>query len=163
MTDTRGAQPESFAIQTGQPVLDDLQLRLKRARWPSAKDTDWSFGTDTGYLRDLTTYWQARYDWRAHEAELNRLSPFRARVDGKNIFFLHQRGSGRDHELIPTPLLLLHGWPDSFHRFHKVIDTLTNPAMAGHDITDSFDVVVPSQPGFAFTEHQPAADRPIKH
>jgi pimeloyl-ACP methyl ester carboxylesterase len=159
MTDTERIEPEPFPIQIGQTVLDDLQLRLKRTRWPSAKDTDWSFGTDTGYLRDLITYWQASYDWRAHEAQLNGLSPYRARVDGKSIFFVRERGRGPR----PTPLLLLHGWPDSFYRFHKVIDMFANPPAGGRELTDSFDVVVPSQPGFAFTELKPATERPIAH
>jgi microsomal epoxide hydrolase len=159
MSDKRRVEPESFPIQIGQPILDDLQLRLKRTRWPSPKDTDWSFGTDTAYLRDLIEYWQTSYDWRDHEARLNGLSPYQARVDGKNVFFVHQAGRGPQ----PTPLLLLHGWPDSFYRFHKVIGTLANPPTDGHELTDSFDVVVPSQAGFAFTEHKPATDRPIKH
>jgi pimeloyl-ACP methyl ester carboxylesterase len=49
------------------------------------------------------------------------------------------------------PLLLLHGWPDSFYRFHKVIPKFADPAGQGGDAQDVFDVVVPSLPGFAFT------------
>jgi len=46
------------------------------------------------------------------------------------------------------PLLLIHGWPDSFARFLKIIPLLTKQGAAGF----SFDVVVPSIPGFGFSE-----------
>lgn len=151
--------PQPFRVAVDKRVLDDLELRLHRARWPSQKATDWSSGTDTDYLRELVDYWGSKYDWRDHEARLNALEPQTVQLDGANVFFVHAPGRGPS----PMPLLLLHGWPDSFYRFHKVISTLSNPASSGRELTDSFDVVVPSLPGFAFTDAIRAAERPMRH
>ncbi len=142
-----------FRIEVDQAVLDDLEARLGRTRWTTVSDEPgWEHGTSAAYLRELVSYWRAGYDWRAHEARLNDLSHFKARVDENDIHFVHARGRGSR----PLPLLLLHGWPDSFDRFHKVIPTFVDPAGHGGDPDDAFDVVVPSLPGFAFTG-------PLKH
>jgi pimeloyl-ACP methyl ester carboxylesterase len=55
------------------------------------------------------------------------------------------------------PLILTHGWPDSFYRMYKLIPRLTDPASYGGDPADSFDVIVPSLPGFGFSDrpHRP--------
>jgi pimeloyl-ACP methyl ester carboxylesterase len=126
-----------FRINVSETVLADLRARLARTRWPDQpEDAGWSMGTDLGYVKRLVEHWQHRYDWRKHEAELNALPQFTADVDGTKLHFVHQRGSS------PKPaLLLLHGWPDSFYRFHKVVPLLA----------ESFDVVVPSLPGTGFS------------
>jgi len=60
-----------------------------------------------------------------------------------------------------VPLILFHGWPDSFYRYQKVIPLLTDPAAHGGDPADSFDVVVPSligDPGMSRSDRtQPLA------
>ena len=71
-------------------------------------------------------------------------------MDGVEIHLIHERGKGPD----PTPLLLLHGWPDSFYRYHKVISFLTDPASFGGDPNTTFDVIVPSIPGHGFSERR---------
>jgi pimeloyl-ACP methyl ester carboxylesterase len=150
---------QPFHINVEQGVIDDLQLRLQRTRWSSpTKEATWDFGTSAPYLQELVCYWRTRYDWRNHEAKLNTLAQFKADIDGANLHFVHVKGRGPR----PMPLLLLHGWPDSFYRFHKVIGPLSDPAGVGGDANDSFDVVVPSLPGFPFTgavlnatRHQP--------
>jgi len=115
---------QPFTIATPQATLDDLQERLARTIWPDeAEGVDWNYGTPLGYLKELVNYWQHSYDWRAQEAKLNQFAQFRAEVDGQNIHFIHVRGKGPN----PTPLLLIHGWPDSFYRFHKIIPLLTDP------------------------------------
>ena len=48
--------------------------------------------------------------------------------------------------------MLTHGYPDSFLRFSKVIPLLTDPEAHGGDPADAFDVVVPSLPGYGFSE-----------
>jgi epoxide hydrolase len=138
-----------FAIAVPQADLDDLQGRLARTRWiNAAQDDGWSYGIELGYMRELLDHWQQRYDWRSHEAALNRFAQFKAVVDGVGIHFIHERGKGSN----PTPLLLLHGFPDSFYRYHKVIDRLTDPAAYGGDPSTSFDVIVPSIPGTGFSD-----------
>jgi pimeloyl-ACP methyl ester carboxylesterase len=140
---------QPFTIAIPQATLDDLQERLARTRWiDAAKDDGWTYGIDQGYMRELVDHWQQGYDWRQHEAALNRFAQFRADVGGVGIHFIHERGKGPN----PTPLLLIHGFPDSFYRYHKVIDRLNDPAKYGGDPTTSFDVIVPSIPGTGFSD-----------
>lgn len=134
-----------FEINIPQSALDDLQRRLQNTRWPDeAPNSGWTMGTNLAYMKSLAHYWQHEYDWRVHEAKLNQFNHFKADVNGVNIHFIHERGKGPN----PTPILLLHGWPDSFYRYHHVIPLLTNPG----DANQSFDVIVPSLPGFGFSE-----------
>jgi epoxide hydrolase len=138
-----------FTIAVAQADLDDLQHRLAHTRWIDAAQEDgWTYGIDLDYMRELAAYWQQGYDWRQHEAALNRFAQFRAEVDGVNIHFIHERGNGPN----PTPLLLLHGFPDSFYRYHKVIERLTDPGSYGGDPNTAFDVIVPSIPGTGFSD-----------
>jgi pimeloyl-ACP methyl ester carboxylesterase len=140
---------QPFTIAVPQATLDDLHERLARTRWPDeAEQTGWTYGTNLSYLQELVQYWQHSYDWRAQEAQLNQFAQFRAQVDGQHIHFIHVRGKGPN----PTPLLLLHGWPDSFYRFHKIVPLLTDPASYGGNPEDAFDVLVPSLPGFGFSD-----------
>lgn len=135
---------EPFTIAVPEALLDDLARRLAGTRWPDEPEgAGWTYGTSLPYMRDLVDYWQHAYDWRRHEAYLNRFAHFRAEVDGVGVHFIHERGKGPD----PTPVLLLHGWPDSFYRYHRVIPILTDPA-------GSFDVVVPSIPGQGFSDRK---------
>jgi pimeloyl-ACP methyl ester carboxylesterase len=138
-----------FQIKVPQPVLTDLKKRLKQTRWPDeVKGANWDYGTNLGYLKKLVAYWQTKYDWRKQEAALNKFAHFKTKIDGFGLHFIHERGKGPH----PTPLLLTHGWPDSFYRFYKIIPMLTDPARCGGNPEDSFDVVVPSLPGYGFSE-----------
>jgi pimeloyl-ACP methyl ester carboxylesterase len=150
MRESPGATPtpRPYSIHVEEGVLDDLRQRLERTRWPRvAASTGWELGTSPAYLRELLDYWRTTYDWRREEAKLNAFAQFRVDIGGANLHFVHLKGAGPR----PLPLLLLHGWPDSFYRFHKVIPRFSDPAPAGGDPDDSFDVVVPSLPGFPLT------------
>ncbi|MBO9595399.1 MAG: epoxide hydrolase [Niabella sp.] len=139
----------TFRIEVSQSVLDDLQDRLQKTRWTDEPaDAGWNYGTNPAYLRELVTYWQKDYDWRRHEAMINTLPHFKTEIDGTGIHFIHVKGKGPD----PKPLLLTHGWPDSFLRFYKVIPMLTDPARFGGSADQSFDVIIPSLPGFGFSD-----------
>ncbi len=140
---------KTFKIDFSQALLEDLRLRLTLTRCPdvSASD-DWNFGTSPRYLRELTDYWKHRFDWRKQETRLNQLAHFRTTINGTGVHFIHERGQGPK----PLPLLLSHGWPDSFLRFEKIIPMLTNLVAYGGSADDSFDIVVPSLPGFGFSD-----------
>jgi microsomal epoxide hydrolase len=140
---------QPFTIQTPQAALDDLRDRLARTRWTrEVEGAGWDYGTNVGYMKEFVDYWQHQYDWRKHEAELNKFVHFKADVDGLGIHFIHERGKGPN----PLPLILTHGWPDSFYRYYKLIPMLTDPARFGGDPADSFDVIVPSLPGYGFSD-----------
>lgn len=140
---------QPFTIAIDQATLDDLHERLARTRWPDEVDgAGWDYGTNLGYMQELVQYWHTQFDWRAQEAKLNQFAQFRADIDGVGVHFLHERGTGPN----PLPLMLLHGWPDSFVRMHKIIPMLTDPASYGGDPADAFDVIVPSLSGFGFSD-----------
>jgi epoxide hydrolase len=140
---------DPFTIAVPQATLDDLRERLARTRWLDEADrSSWTYGIAQDYVKELAEYWQTTYDWRKHEAALNTFAHFKADVDGVGIHFIHEHGKGPN----PTPLLLIHGFPDSFYRYHKVIPLLTDPAKYGGDPSNSFDVIVPSIPGTGFSD-----------
>jgi pimeloyl-ACP methyl ester carboxylesterase len=139
----------SFEVSVTQEALADLRGRLARTRYPDeVSEAGWDYGTNLAYMRELVDYWRDGFDWRAQEKAINRLDHFRAEIEGFGIHFIHERGKGPD----PMPLVLTHGWPDSFFRFHKLVPMLTDPARYGGDPADSFDVVVPSLPGYGFSD-----------
>jgi pimeloyl-ACP methyl ester carboxylesterase len=140
---------ERFSIAVDEAVLDDLRLRLARTRWPDhVGDASWAYGADPAYLRDLVSYWRHAFDWRGQERALNRLGQFRARIGDLSIHFMHERGRGPH----PLPLILTNGWPSSFLEYVDVLPLLTDPGAHGGDPADAFDVVVPSLPGYGFSE-----------
>ncbi len=143
--------PEPFAPQTTPEAIEDLRARLRATRWPDApEDVGWSLGTDLDYLRELVAYWADGFDWPAQEAALARLPRFRTPVGGLGIHFVHARAVAPAGPVLP--LVLCHGWPDSFWRYSKVVSLLTDPGAHGADPADAFDVVVPDMPGFGYSD-----------
>jgi pimeloyl-ACP methyl ester carboxylesterase len=130
---------EQFTIRVDDAVLEDLRDRLARARIPDQiEGTGWDYGIPAAYVRELVEYWRDKYDWRAQEGLLNQFEHFRTTIDGQSMHFVHARCANPD----ALPLLLLHGWPGSFIEFLDVTSRLT----------DTFHVVVPSLPGYGFSE-----------
>jgi pimeloyl-ACP methyl ester carboxylesterase len=140
---------QPFSVELSDGILEDLWARLERTRWPDQVDgAQWDYGTELSYLRELVDYWLTGFDWRKQEQLLNRLPQFREKIDGLEVHFVHVRGTGPR----PFPLIVTHGWPSSFFEMYKIVGPLADPARHGGDPGDSFDVVVPSLPGFAFSE-----------
>ncbi|WP_405590266.1 epoxide hydrolase family protein [Streptomyces sp. NBC_01190] len=143
--------PEPFTVQASPEALADLRARLRATRWPDApEDAGWSLGTDLVYLRDLVAYWAEGFDWAAQEKALSAFPRFRARLDGFGIHYVHARAVNPAGPVLP--LVLCHGWPDSFWRYTKVIPLLTDPGAHGGDPADAFDVVVPDMPGYGYSD-----------
>lgn len=139
---------ESFTVAIPEQELEELQFRLRQARWADdLGNADWRYGVERGWLEDMVRYWADDYDWRTVETDINRLQNFKAIVDEVPIHFVHIRGRGPD----PIPLLLIHGWPWTFMDFHAMVGPLTDPTAHGGDPTDSFDLIIPSLPGFGFS------------
>src|ERR1043165_6312474 len=135
---------QPFRIGITEPTLDDLHLRLLRTRHRRVlKKGGWDGGSDPDYLLELLDYWREDFDWRAQERALNQLTQYIARIDDASVHYVHETGLGTG----ATPLLLLHGWPDSFLRYRGAIPHLVERVDEQDPI---FDVVVPSLPGFAF-------------
>ncbi len=142
-----GVKP--FQIHIEDRELKDLQERLQRTRWPDeVQGAGWEYGAELAYIKKLIEYWKTEYDWRATEKKLNAYRQFRVNIDGLNLHFIHEKGKGKN----PFPLIMTHGWPSSFVELVKLIPLLTDPANHGGDPDDSFDVVIPSLPGFGFSD-----------
>ena len=140
---------ERFTIDVPDAVLSDLARRLDGTRWPDEiENAGWDYGVNRAYLKGLTAYWLNGYSWRQQEAALNRLPHYRITLDGLHIHFIHQRGNGPK----PLPLIISHGWPGSFVEMVKLLPLLTDPAAYGGSAEDAFDVVIPSLPGFGFSD-----------
>jgi pimeloyl-ACP methyl ester carboxylesterase len=150
-------QPAPFRAPDSAAALEDLRSRLRSTRWPDApEDAGWSLGADVDYLRELVAYWIDGFDWSVQEATLASLPRFRVALGGLGglgIHFVHARAAAPTGPVFP--LVLSHGWPDSFWRYSKVIPLLTDPGAHGADPADAFDLVVPDMPGYGYS------DRPI--
>jgi pimeloyl-ACP methyl ester carboxylesterase len=150
--------PEAFTPPDSRAAIEDLQSRLRATRWPDApEDAGWALGTELGYLRELVDYWADEFDWPAQEARLAELPRFRAPANGLRIHFVHARAVASAEPVLP--IVLSHGWPDSFWRYSKVIPLLTDPGAHGADPADAFDVVVPDMPGYGYSDG-PAGEAP---
>ena len=145
--------PHPFTLSIDDEKLDELRARLVGARWPRVRpDAGWSMGVDEHFLRRVVDYWLNSFDWRQQEAALNRLPQFLTEIDGLTVHFVHLRS----REPGAVPLLLAHGWPSSFALYDELLPRLVDPVRYGGAPDDAFDVVLPSLPGFAFSD--PFAD-----
>ena len=143
-----GPAPERFTIAIPDEELAELRDRLERTRWPlDPGNDDWRYGANRRWLEELVAYWRTGYDWRAHEAAMNRFDHFRVTLEDVPVHFIHRRGVGPS----PLPLVLTHGWPWTFWDFAAMIDALADPAAQGGEAADAFDVVVVSLPGYGFS------------
>lgn len=139
----------SFDVEIPDETLEDLHDRLARTRWPDqVADAGWEYGSNLAYMRELIEYWRDDFDWREQEARINEFDHYRAEIESIGIDYMYERGEGDD----PTPLVLLHGWPSTFVQMLDIIPLLTDPERHGGDSADSFDVIVPSLPGYGFSD-----------
>ncbi|MBI1384224.1 MAG: alpha/beta fold hydrolase [Rhizobiales bacterium] len=145
-------RPTPFQVSVSDDTLDHIRRRVAQYPWSAMPDLDgWECGTNLRYMRELCAYWLEEFDWREQEAALNTFPQFMAPVEGLNLHFIHERGSGPN----PQPLLISHGWPGSIAEFRHIVEPLAHPERFGGDIGDAFDVIAPSLPGFGFSDRPP--------
>ena len=137
-----------FQVKIPDADLKDLRKRIMATRWLDKETvSDHSQGVQLSTIRALASYWVSDYDWRKAETRLNALPQFMTTIDGIDIHFIHVRAKARD----AMPIILTHGWPGSVLEFLKIIGPLTDPTAYGGKAEDSFDVVIPSMPGYGFS------------
>jgi pimeloyl-ACP methyl ester carboxylesterase len=137
-----------FQVHVSDAALADLRRRIADTKWPTQETvTDASQGVQLSTMRKLADYWQTDYDWRKVEARLNALPQYVTTIDGVDIHFIHVRSKNKN----ALPIIITHGWPGSIIEQLKIIDPLTNPTAHGGNAADSFDVVIPSLPGYGFS------------
>ena len=145
-------EAKPFKIAIGQPTIARINRRVRDFEWhemprgPGLEGT-WAYGANLDYMKRLAEYWIGDYDWRKQEEALNRFPQFIANVDGIDIHFIREEGSGPS----PQPLILSHGWPGSVLEFLHIIEKLAHPERFGGDAKDAFTVIVPSLPGYGFS------------
>ena len=138
-----------FAVPTvSQATLDDLRRRVAATRWPEKETvTDDSQGVQLSTMQKLASYWAKDYDWRKCEAKLKALPQFVTNIDGLDIHFIHVRSKNPN----ALPIIITHGWPGSIIEQLKIIGPLTDPVAYGGKAEDSFDIVIPSLPGYGYS------------
>jgi pimeloyl-ACP methyl ester carboxylesterase len=146
-TDEKAIRP--FTVpKVPQAALDDLRKRIATTRWPEKEAVpDTSQGVQLATMKALAGYWGKDYDWRKCEAKLKALPHFVTNIDGLDIHFIHVRSKNPN----ALPMIVTHGWPGSVIEQLKIIDPLTNPTAHGGKAEDSFDIVIPSLPGYGFS------------
>ncbi len=137
-----------FKVAVSDETLADIRRRVENFPWHEMPDDGgWAYGTNLDYMKELCAYWLEEFDWRKQEARINRFSHSIAPVDGIDVHFLYEKGSGPD----PMPLLISHGWPGSIVEFLEIVEPLAHPERFGGKVEDAFDVIAPSLPGFGFS------------
>ena len=138
-----------FRVDIPKEDLDDLHRRIMAARWPEKETVaDQSQGVQLATMQQLVRYWGSDYDFGRVEARLNALPQFMTEIDGLDIHFIHVR-SPHENAL---PLIITHGWPGSVLEMLNVVGPLTDPTAHGGSAEDAFDLVIPSMPGYGFSE-----------
>jgi len=147
-------QISEFKAQIQQSQLDDLTERLRMCRLPEPETVDdWSQGIPLNLVSELADYWQTSYDWQICQQRLNSYPQFTTRINDLDIHFLHVRSPEKN----ARPLIMTHGWPGSVLEFMDVIDPLSNPSQHGGKAEDAFHLIIPSLPGYGFSEKPKAA------
>ena len=137
-----------FKLSVPQKTLNDIYSKVRKYPWKNIQNmAGWEHGTNYKYLKEISKYWVTKFNWRKQEKKINSFYNFLTKVDGINIHFIKEKGSGSN----PIPLMILHGWPGSFVEFLDIIEKLAHPERFGGNKEDSFDVIVPSIPGFGFS------------
>ena len=145
-TDDKAIRP--FHFTASKEALADMRKRIAAARWPDKETVnDASQGVQLATIQKLARYWGTDYDWRKCEAKLKALPQFVTTIDGLDIHFIHVRSKEKN----ALPMIITHGWPGSIIEQLKIIDPLTNPTAHGGSVSDAFDVVIPSLPGYGFS------------
>ena len=150
---------QPFKLDVPEETLDTVRKKVSAFPWHEMpNDGGWEYGTNLDYLQEFCDYWVNDFDWRQQEARINRYSHFKTPIDGIEMHFIHEKGSGPN----PRPLILSHGWPGSIVEFLEFIDLLAHPENHGGSVEDAFDVVAPSLPGFGFSGRPPRPYGPRK-
>ena len=127
-----------YQIRIDPTRLTLLDERLATTLWPNVPAGVDGHGIAVDRVRELVTYWRETFQWSDFAGSFDQ---FEHLIHDDGDFPVHLVRA-RVSQPTGLPIVLLHGWPDTFLRYRKLIPLLTQ---AGHD------VIVPSLPGFAFS------------
>jgi pimeloyl-ACP methyl ester carboxylesterase len=138
-----------FQVSIPQATLAEMRSRIKATNWPEKETvSDTSQGVPLAMMQAVANYWATEYDWRTFETKFNAIPQFKTQIDGLDIHFVHVKSKHAN----ALPIIITHGWPGSIIEQLKVIEPLTNPTAHGGTPADAFHVVIPSIPGYGFTQ-----------
>lgn len=141
-----------FRVDISDAVLEQIRSRVQSYPWHAMPELEgWEYGSNLSYMKELSEYWVDQFDWRQQEQVLNRFPQYTARIDGLDVHFVYEKGSGENAK----PLMIAHGWPGSIAEFRHIIEPLAHPERFGGSVDDAFDVIAPSLPGFGFSGAPP--------
>ena len=150
---------KSFDFHVPDETIQAIKTRVAAFPWHEMPDDGgWDYGTNLDYMQEFCDYWVNHFDWRQQEARINRYANFKVPIEGVDMHFIHEKGSGDN----ARPLLISHGWPGTIVEFLEIIDWLAHPEKHGGNVEDAFDVVAPSLPGFGFSGRPPRPYGPRK-
>ncbi|XP_054156467.1 epoxide hydrolase 1-like [Oppia nitens] len=136
-----------FTVNISDEVHSELKQRLRSTRFVKPlPDSQFNYGFNGDYLKQVVDYWLTKFDWRKQEKELNKYNHFKTKISGIDIHFIHVKPSKPAKTIVP--LMLIHGWPGSIWEFYKTIPLLTEPTADGL----AFEIICPSIPGYGFSE-----------
>jgi pimeloyl-ACP methyl ester carboxylesterase len=148
-SESQGSNIRPFQVNVPEAELVELRRRINATRWPERElVNDISQGVQLATMQKLARYWATDYDWRKVEAKLKALPQFITEIDGLDIHFIHVRSKHQN----ALPLIVTHGWPGSVIEQLKIIDPLTNPTAHGASASDAFHLVIPSMPGYGYSD-----------
>jgi len=138
-----------FTVDFKAEAIDDLRRRIAATRWPTKElVADRSQGVQLAAAQALAHYWSTEYDFGRVAERLNALPQFKTELDGLNIHFIHVRSPHAN----ALPLVMTHGWPGSIIELLETIGPLTDPTTYGGNEEDAFHLVLPSIPGYGFSD-----------
>ncbi|KAK5075614.1 hypothetical protein LTS08_001318 [Lithohypha guttulata] len=144
---------QPFKVDIPQSEVDRLKRKLKDTRLPPREivpGAGTKYGPTYEWAKNLYDAWINDFDWYEHQDEINSAPHFTTRIADVKIHFVHARSNRED----AIPLIMVHGWPGSFYEFNQVWTPLSNPSDGS---SPAFHVVVPSMPGYCFSDWPPKA------
>jgi pimeloyl-ACP methyl ester carboxylesterase len=144
------SEPRSFKVSIPQSELDRLTRLVEESRLPEKEilpGAGWDYGVELKWLKSMRKSWLEEFSWREVEETMNKWPQYQVEIDGTTIHYVHERSDDPG----AIPLIFSHGWPSSFHEFHKVIDDLAHPTEG----QQAFHIIIPSLPGFGFSSPPP--------
>jgi pimeloyl-ACP methyl ester carboxylesterase len=138
-----------FRVAIPEEDIAELRRRIEATRWPEKETvSDASQGVQLKTMQELAGYWVNGYDFGRVEERLNALPQFITNIDDLNIHFIHVTSRHED----ALPLIITHGWPGSVIELLNLVGPLTDPTAFGGKAEDAFHVVIPSMPGYGFSD-----------
>jgi pimeloyl-ACP methyl ester carboxylesterase len=138
-----------FTVDFNKEAIDDLRRRIAATRWPTKElVADRSQGVQLAAAQALARYWSTEYDFGRVAERLNAFPQFATELDGLNIHFIHVKSPHAN----ALPLVMTHGWPGSIIELLETIGPLTDPTAHGGSEEDAFHLVLPSIPGYGFSD-----------